>query len=158
MLKKVLEPAKRVSRLVEILPYNPKMLPAIISMHESQKYMDIACIRQDMLPALGSVAFDFDDEDNGTPVAAAFLRMVEGGFAQLDTFVTNANKPSDIRHEGINKCLDSLINQAKALKLHGIIATTKDEITITRALSLGFRVITEQKLIALSLKEPPTNV
>lgn len=144
--------------MIEILQYNPKMLPALILMHESQKYMDIEHIRNDMLPAIGRIAFEFDSDDIGTPVAAAFLRMVEGGFAQLDTLVSNSKKPSEMRHLGISRCVEELIQEAKKLKLHGILATSKDETTITRALSLGFRVITEQKLIALSLKEPITHV
>lgn len=134
------------------------MLAAIIFMHESQKYLNIMHIVQEMLPAIGYVAFDYNEDGIGTPVAAAFLRMVEGGFAQLDTLVSNAAKPSEMRNEGISKCVDKLILEAKNLKLHGILATTKDETTIARALSLGFHVVTEQKLIALSLKEPSHNV
>ena len=142
--------------MIETLTYNPKMFESIVLMHKSQGYPDMQCITIDSLPALGTVAFDFK-EDNGKPVAAAFLRMVEGGYAQIDTLVSNAATPSEMRHEGISKCVDKLIQEAKNLKLHGILATTKDETTITRALSLGFHVVTDHKVIALSLKEPSVN-
>ncbi len=142
--------------MIEVLSYNPRMFPAVALMHKTQGYSDMASIESNSLPAIGAIAYKFDAfTDIGAPVAACFLRMVEGGFAQMDTFVTNANASSELRHEGINACVDKLIIEAKKLKLLGILATTKDESTIMRAQSLGFHVVTDHKVIALSLKEPP---
>ncbi len=97
------------------------------------------------LPKVGYIAFMGDH-----PIAAGFLRRVEGGYAQLDTLVSNAQFGSQIRHEGIKKVVDSLIDEAKVLKLAGIIAFTADVGTLSRAEAIGFHVV-KQSIIALRL-------
>lgn len=139
--------------MVDIVPYTPEMLPTLLSMLQSQKYLGMADINNETLPAIGFIA----NIDN-VPTAAGFLRRVEGGFAQLDTLMSNAEQSSELRHDGISQCVDSLIEEAKKLKLHGILATSKDESTIMRAISIGFHVVEDQKLIALPLKEHSKHV
>lgn len=87
---------------------------------------------------------------NGHPIAAGFLRRVEGNVAQLDCLTSNKHFGSIIRHQGIKLIVDTLINEAKALKLDGIIATTSDQGILKRAKELGFKVI-PQTVIALKL-------
>jgi hypothetical protein len=77
------------------------------------------------------------------PVAAGFLRRVEGGYAQLDTFVSNRHFGSLVRHEGLSKVTEALINDAKDLKLLGILAITIDDGIIQRAKDQGFHVINQ---------------
>lgn len=89
---------------------------------------------------------------NGHPIAAGFLRRVEGGYAQLDTFTSNPFFGSKIRHLGINLVVDSLLSDAKDLKLRGILAITEDSGILSRSKTHGFKEI-EQKLIGLSLEE-----
>lgn len=139
--------------MVNIKRYTPDMLSHLHLMLGTQKYMGVSDITNETLPAIGYVTFK--DE---APIAAGFLRMVEGGFAQLDTLMSNASYSSEIRHEAISTVVEELISEAKKLNLHGILATSKDESTIMRALSLGFHVVEEQKLIALPLKEPKKHV
>lgn len=100
------------------------------------------------LPKIGYMALM-----NGHPIAAGFLRRVEGGYAQLDTLVTAKHFGSQVRHAGIEKVVDALIDDAKVLKLQGIIAFTSDNSIVKRAEDRGFSVLSDQKLIAISLKE-----
>lgn len=88
---------------------------------------------------------------NKQPIAAGFLRRVEGGYAQIDTLVSNPYFGSKIRHEGIDKVVKSLIEDAKNLKLLGIIAFTSDNGVLSRASDMGFFTLDDQKLIGLRL-------
>lgn len=87
---------------------------------------------------------------NDQPIAAGFLRRVEGGYAQMDTLVSNMHFGSIVRHEGITKVVNNLIEDAKVLKLEGVIAFTSDSGILKRAKELGFYAL-DQSLIALPL-------
>lgn len=99
------------------------------------------------LPKIGYIALY-----NGYPIAAGFLRRVEGGYAQIDTLTSNPTFGSIIRHKGIDAIVNSLIEEAKVLKLHGIIALTQETNIILRATDKGFHLV-EHKVLALPLKE-----
>lgn len=114
-------------------------------MHESQKFLDVNVIEYKTLPKIGYIAYA-----GKMPIAAGFLRRVEPCFAQIDTLVSNAYCGSILRNEAIEKVVDSLLMEAKRLKLKGIIAHTQDKGTLLRAEALGFRIV-PQTIIALSL-------
>lgn len=97
------------------------------------------------LPKLGYIIYL-----GKAPIAAGFLRKVEPCFAQIDTLVSNGHFGSKIRHEGIKTIVDTLIADAKRLKLKGLIAHTLDAGTIARAKSLGFHIV-PQTILALPL-------
>lgn len=118
----------------------------------------MADVTNETLPEIGFVAIQWVSDDCGIPTAAGFLRRVEGGFAQMDTLMSNAQQSSELRHEAISKCVDKLIIEAKNLNLYGVLATSSDNSTIMRALSMGFHLVENQKLIALPLREPITHV
>ena len=122
-------------------------MPLLIEILESQKYPDIANIQMKTLPKIGYIA-----TLGKQPIAVGFLRRVEPCFAQLDTLVSNAYCGSILRHQGISAVVDSLIVEAKRLKLKGIIAHTGDKGILMRAESIGFKVV-PQTIIALSLQE-----
>jgi predicted amino acid racemase len=83
------------------------------------------------------------------PVAVGFLRRVECDVvAQIDGLASNSAFGSVIRHEAISKIVESLINEAKSLKLQGVIAFTSDETVKIRAEATGF---TRLSHIVLSL-------
>ena len=132
--------------MVEISPYTYKMLPAVQYLHETQGHSD-ASIVGECLPKIGFVATDSDDI-----VAIGFLRIVEGGFAQIDTLVSNGTLSPWTRHKGISGVVDALINEAKRLKLKGIMALTLDKSILMRAEAIGFKVI-PQTVIGLSFEE-----
>jgi hypothetical protein len=117
-------------------------------MLKSNQYLHIDTVTMKTLPKIGYIALM-----NGHPIAAGFLRRVEGGYAQLDTLTSNPYFGSQIRHLGITKVVDTLIQDAKDLRLSGIIAFTRDYSVKSRAEAIGFHVLSDHSLIALRLKE-----
>lgn len=142
---------KRANRLakqeVSIVPFKFKHFKDLVDMHETQKSEITELLEYKTLPKIGYIAY------LGTiPVAAGFLRRLEPCFAQIDTLVANKFCGSIIRNQGIDLVVDNLLQDAKRLKLKGIIAHTENESTITRAKALGFHIV-PQTIIALSLQE-----
>jgi hypothetical protein len=111
----------------------------------SQKYVGIAEITFKSLPKIGYIALL-----GGAPVAAGFLRRLEGNYAQLDGLTSNAYLGSIVRNRGITSVVSTLIDEAKRIGLDGIIATTNEESILKRAAELGFHEV-PQKIIALKL-------
>ena len=149
-LKKEAELSLRTSPLdseISVTPFKFKHLPLLSDMLESNKFPHLTDISMKTLPKIGYIALL-----SGQPVAAGFLRRIEGGYAQIDTLASNPFFGSKLRHEGLNLIVKSLIEDAKALDLKAIISFTSDEGVLTRAKSIGFKE-THQKLIALSLSD-----
>lgn len=96
------------------------------------------------LPKIGYIALL-----NNQPIAAGFLRRVEGGYAQIDTLLSNPYFGSMIRHDGITKVVNNLLEDAKDLELKGIIAFTSDAGVIKRAKDIGFHVV-DQVILAIA--------
>lgn len=99
------------------------------------------------LPKIGYIA-----TLNNQPIAAGFLRRVEPSFAQIDTLCSSSHFGSQIRHIGISKVVTALVQDAKDLKLDGILGFSMDEGTIQRALSMGFHML-DQKVVGLALNK-----
>lgn len=115
----------------------------------SNNYPDVMRIEMRTLPKIGYIALL-----NDQPIAAGFLRRLEPCYAQIDTLVSNKYFGSQMRHIGVQKVVDSLIQDAKDLKLEGLICHTSDEGILNRAKALGFHIV-EQKIIALPFKKGP---
>jgi len=130
---------------ISIVPFKFKYLPLLLEMLKDREFLAISTVNMQTLPKIGYIALL-----NKQPIAAGFLRRVEGGYAQLDTLVSNPYYGSLIRHEGIDKVVKALIEDSKDLKLHGIIAFSEDSGVLSRARSMGFHEI-NQSLIALKL-------
>lgn len=128
---------------ITVFPFKFRYLSDVIDLHKSQEAKDVISMRT--LPKIGYIAFLGKE-----PIAAGFLRRVEPCFAQIDTLVSNGHFGSKVRHEGIKLVVEELINEAKRLKMKGIIAHTADTGILERARSLGFRVI-PQTIIGLPL-------
>lgn len=107
--------------------------------------MNMNYITMKSLPKIGYISLL-----NKQPVAAGFLRRVEGNYAQIDTLVSNPHLGSIIRHNAITNVVNSLLEDAKDLKLNGIIAFSSDNSVISRAKDLGFQVV-DQTIVSLSL-------
>lgn len=134
--------------MVNITRFKPKKhMEVLVDMHRSQEYKDMYAIGLETLPKIGFISFSNTEFQY---IAAGFLRIVEGGFGQLDTFVTNPSLDSHVRDEGLNLLVETLINEAKTLKLKGIYAHTASINIIKRAEETGFHVI-NQSIIALKL-------
>lgn len=89
---------------------------------------------------------------NSQPIAIGFLRRLEPCYAQIDTLVSNGYFGSQIRHQGIELVVNALLEEAKSLKLKGIVAHTADSGILKRAQELGFKPIL-QTIIGLDLSE-----
>lgn len=85
------------------------------------------------------------------PVAAAFLRRVEGGYAQLDGLVSSPVASSEMRHEAITLAVDYVLDQAQALGITQIMAISTDAGTLLRSERHGFAKL-PHAFIALDLK------
>lgn len=97
------------------------------------------------MPKTGYVAIE-----GASLIAAAFIRRVEGGHGQLDGLTTNPKAPSELRHEAIDRVVQSCINRAKELNIRNIVAFTQDVMTKERSLRHGF-VKLPHHLVALNL-------
>lgn len=138
----------QVSPLVEIsiVPFKHKYLQMVIELHALRNCPYTNVINCKNLPRTGYIAIL-----NNQPIAAGFLRRVEGRIGMIDALVSNPYFGSKIRHEGIEKVVNSLLKDAKSLKLEGIISYTHDEGVLSRAKELGFKEIEGEKLIVLPL-------
>lgn len=96
-------------------------------------------------PEIGFIAFD-----DKTPVCAAFIRRVEGGIGLLENLVTNPKADSLVRHVAIDLIVERIIEEAKAIKLTGLLAYSEDNGTLKRSIGHGFRVM-PHVLITLNL-------
>lgn len=85
------------------------------------------------LPSVGFVSYD--DE---LPVAIAFLRRSEGGYALLDGLVTNPNASSHQRHFGIDLAIQQIIDFARKGGIKKVLAYSVDEGTLKRSVFHGF--------------------
>jgi hypothetical protein len=130
---------------INLIPFKHKHLPLVLELLKSRQYVGISDITTKTLPKIGYIAMLGDQ-----PVACGFLRRLEPFYAQLDTLSSSAYFGSDIRHLGINKCVFALIDDAKRLKLKGIISHTSDPGILSRAQSIGFHIV-EQTIIAKPL-------
>ena len=133
--------------MIKVIPYDDGHIQAIRALHESQDYPRMQDITVDNLPLVGFIAVQ-----GRVAVAAGFLRQVEGGFAQLDSLVSNKVFPSKKRHAAISLIVEFLIHEARSLGFKAILATTSDDSVLERALKVGFRVI-PQTLIGLMLED-----
>jgi len=108
----------------------------LLSMLQDQNTPWIKDISYQTLPKIGYISIL-----GNHPIAAGFLRKVEGGYGQLDTFVTNPYFGSQIRHLAIERIVDSLLLEAEVEDMKGIIAISEDQGIIDRAKEKGFFVI-----------------
>lgn len=111
-------------------------------LHETNEISDTTFLNPDTLPKIGFIA-----TEGAIPVCIGFLRMLEGGYAQIDTLVTNRDLTSHIRHEGISIVVNELLNKAKSLNLKGIISFTTSKDIIDRAQTLGFKQSNQQVIV-----------
>ena len=130
---------------LSLVPFKAAYLEDLLELHRSQNYLDLNAINCRTLPKVGYIAYL-----NRQPIAAGFLRRLEPCYAQIDTLVSNAYFGNKIRHQGLTIVVNELLEEAKLLKLEGIVSITNDEGVLKRAKDLGFHII-DMKIIGLSL-------
>lgn len=89
---------------------------------------------QEEFPEVGCLAFE-----DGLPVAAGFIRMVEGGYGQIDGLVTSPGALAPVRHDAINEILDKLVDMAQCLGVRQLFAFTSIDSVKRRAVAIGMK-------------------
>ncbi len=86
------------------------------------------------LPKLGWMVYG--DE----PLAAGFLRLVEGNYGLIDGLITKpfVGLGNRRRSEALDLIVEKIIHEAKVLGLKKIFAFSSDKATLTRSLKHGF--------------------
>lgn len=118
--------------------YQVSFFDSLIMMHETQDSEVSILLSPEYLPEIGFIAFE-----GSNPISAGFLRRVEGGFAQIDTLVTNADFDKNTRNQGLSAVVSVLIKTAKDLNLNGLMFLTSEESIIERAKELGFHYVNQ---------------
>lgn len=116
---------------MRVIKFNPKT--------HFQPLLECLAARNEYLPTLGEMPkIGYVSIERNKAIAFAFLRRVEGGFAQIDGLTSNPTASPEQRHVGIDLAVVSILNKAKKLNLSHIIATSADESTILRSQKHGF--------------------
>lgn len=104
------------------------------------------------LPALGYITLD-----RGRPIAAGFIRLMEGGFGMMDSLITDPSAPGEIRSKAIDLVVTKLLKQAKSAGVKHIFAFSRDNNTLERSIKHGFKKLPETvigvDLSSLTIKE-----
>lgn len=87
-------------------------------------------------------------------IAISSLRMIEGGFALIDSLITNPLSKPELRHKAIDLIVEQLIRKAKDLKLKRVIAHTKDQGILERSQKHGFETLPDAFIILDLSGEP----
>jgi hypothetical protein len=132
---------------ITIHPFKFKHLKQLHEILTTNDYEGLTHIDMSTLPRTGYIILSGD-----TPIAAGFLRRLEPCFCQIDTLCTNKYMGAIIRNQAINMIVSTLIDEAKRMKLKGIVAHSSNQSVLNRAKELGFHTI-EEKIIALPLSD-----
>jgi hypothetical protein len=125
---------------MDIFPYHPGLFSALIGLHETQNSQLAIQLYPESLPEIGFAVYS---DDYKRFAAMGFLRKIEGGYAMIDTLVSNAKLSANTRHEAMSLLTKELVDTAKRLKLKGIISLTSAKDVISRAEDMGFKVINQ---------------
>lgn len=86
------------------------------------------------LPESGFIVYNADQ----SPIAMGFLRLIEGNYGMLDSYISNPQKPSELRDQALDLITKNLINYSKTLGLNKLFAFSANEHIILRAYNHGF--------------------
>ncbi len=88
------------------------------------------------LPQHGLIAFEA-----GAPIAAGFLRLVEGNLAMLDSYVTDPSVDPVLRDSALDRLTTKLVKIAKANNIKLLMAFSSDINTLHRTQRHGFTTL-----------------
>lgn len=97
-------------------------------------------------PKIGFVAYNKQE-----PIAAGFVRKVEGGYGQLDGLVSNPTAPGSYRHKAIDSVVTQLFKEAKKAGITQLISFTRDKSVLERSVKHGFIQMDDYTLIGVDL-------
>lgn len=90
----------------------------------------------DDLPENGYIAFNEDKV-----VGMGFMRMVEGSYAIMDSYITNAKMPSDVRDEALDEITSGIIALARGHGIKKLLTFSLEENILSRAKRHNFKNI-----------------
>lgn len=98
------------------------------------------------LPEFGLIAVD-----GGEPVAMGFIRKMEGNYALLDSYITHADAPAELRDRALDIITYKLIKIAKDNDISKLIAFSGEPSIIARSINHGM-ILMPFATTVLSLK------
>lgn len=116
---------------MRVVAYKPKHYTDLV---ELLTVRGVDCPPSVTMPKYGYVAIQ-----GSVVVAMAFIRRVEGGYAQLDGLVSNSCLSASERHQGIDLVVSKVMEKAKSLGITTMTAASEDEGTIMRSQTHGFK-------------------
>lgn len=133
MLKAITQDAVLRDRLdnMDVIPYEAKLHNRYISQWLASR--DLKNNFANDLPEIGYITVD-----RNRPIAAGFIRRMEGNFAMLDSLITDPLAVAELRSKAIDLVVTKLIKEAKLLEIKHFFAFSKDANTIERSLKHGF--------------------
>lgn len=103
------------------------------------------------IPEIGFMAM-FKDR----PIAAGFLRQIEGDTGLFDSLVSHPVATAEFRHIALDMVVNSIITSARSRNIKQVLAYTVDKGTLERAFRHNF-VKLPHTVIALDLKNGPSH-
>lgn len=120
--------------MIQLIPFCPNLQhPQYLDILEILKLRKVPVKLLDDLPAIAYIACE-----DATPIALGSLRKIEGNLAMLDSFITDPEKSSEIRHEALKQLTSILLEEAKKCGIQKIIALTEEESLMLRGYHEGF--------------------
>jgi len=130
---------------IHIYPFSQTDVQDLVQMHLDNN-SPFSNMHLEALPKTGFIVRSHD----GKPIAAGFLRLVEGGTAQLDTLITNPSMTSQERNDGLDLLVQTLIITAKSMNIIGLMCTSTVQSILMRSQKYGFTPL-KTTVIVLSL-------
>lgn len=90
----------------------------------------------DTLPAYGLIAIK-----DGEPIAYGAIRTIEGGYAMLDSYITNGSASPELRNRALDIITYKLIKTAKENNITGLFAFSQDKSIFERSVRHGMEHI-----------------
>lgn len=124
----------------------------IYSLHLEQMRVLLASRDMDIRIAEDLPNFGFIVQSSDGPIAAGFIRTIEGGYAMFDSFISNSNRDGLTRDFALDMITTKLIELCKMIDIRSIMAFSKDPNTIARAEDHGLKTILEHKFQIMDIK------
>lgn len=107
---------------------------------------DLQPIMESSTPKLGYITYK-----EGKPLAAVFIRLVEGGYGQMDGLIRDKSLSKEEASVALDLCVNKAIESAKEAGISGLMAYTRDRTTMERSFKHGW-VKLDQAIIVMDLK------
>lgn len=133
---------------MKIQPFNTHHHASLISEWLVKRGLTVPKVEQ--YPKVGFIVRNHREQ----PIAAGHLRMVEGGYAQLDGLVSNPDASPKDRNQALDLVVETLLNHAKQLGITEVISFTIDKSIEKRSTKHGFKAV-PHRLIVVDLNNKP---